>query len=66
MHTYAGCGAGVQGNVLAGAVAVPGWAAIRAQGDQEHIPECQGIFRVWVGSFLHVGSVGIVSLFIFK
>lgn len=30
-HTYAGCRAGVQGNVLAGAVAVSGRAAIRAR-----------------------------------
>lgn len=30
-HTYAGCRAGVQGNVLAGAIAVPGRAAIRAR-----------------------------------
>ena len=65
-HTYAGCGAGVQGNVLAGAVAVPGWAAIRAQVDQEHLPECQGHFRVWVGNFLHVDSIGMISLFICK
>lgn len=37
-HTYSGCRAGVQGNILAGAIAVPGRAAIRGTGDQHSSP----------------------------
>lgn len=39
--TYSGCGAGVQGNILAGAIAVPGRAAIRGTDDQAHPPPSQ-------------------------
>lgn len=65
-HTYAGGGAGVQGDVLAGAVAVPGRAAMRGTGDQEHLPKHQVNFRVWVGDFLHLDNKGTISLFIWK
>lgn len=65
-HTYSGCGAGVQGNFLAGAIAVPGRAAIRGTDNQDHLPKHQVNFRVWVGNSLHLDSKGIISLYIFK
>lgn len=44
-HTYSGCRAGFQGNVLAGAIAIPGRAAIRGTDDQEQLPKHQVNFR---------------------
>lgn len=56
----AGCGAGVQGNVLAGATAVPRRAAIRGTDDQGHLPKHQVDSGVWVRNFLHLDSKGMI------
>lgn len=65
-HTYSGCGAGVQCNILAGAIAVPGRAAIRGTDDQAHFPKHQVDFRVGVGNVLHLSTLDGKGIFIFK
>lgn len=59
------CRAGFQGHVLAGAAAVPGRAAIRAQMIRSS-SRAPGEFQKAGERLLHLDSKGTMSLFIFK